>query len=48
MSVKFGREIVAPAALQLVQESREIILTNKALSGRAISALHDHIATGSF
>ena len=43
MSAKFGREIVAPAALHLVQESREIILTNKALSGRAISALHDHI-----
>jgi aspartate-alanine antiporter len=44
MATKFGREIVAPAALHLVQESREIILTNKALSGRAISALHDHIA----
>jgi len=43
-SVQFGDEIVAPAALHLVQESREIILTNKALSGRAISALHDHIA----
>ena len=44
MSARFGGEIVAPPALQLVQESREIILTNKALDGHEISALHDQLA----
>ena len=30
----FGREVAAPNGLLLVQENREIILTNRALSGR--------------
>jgi aspartate-alanine antiporter len=43
IAARFGQEVVAPPALQLVQESRELILTNPALSNRAISALHDQI-----
>ena len=38
-----GREVVAPADLVLVQEDREIILTNRELSGRALSQLHDQV-----
>ena len=37
-----GREVAAPAGLRLVQESRELILTNRALSGRSVGDIHDH------
>jgi putative transport protein len=39
----FGREVGAPNGLVLIQESREIILTNRALSGREIGEIHDHV-----
>lgn len=39
----FGREVTPPNGLLLVQESREIVLTNRALSGRAISEIHDQV-----
>lgn len=39
----FGPEVATPQGLTLVQESREIILTNRALSGRAIGEIHDHV-----
>ncbi|MEB0178343.1 aspartate-alanine antiporter, partial [Undibacterium sp. CCC3.4] len=39
----FGKEISAPADMLLVQESREIILTNRALSGREVGEIHDHV-----
>jgi putative transport protein len=39
----FGREVTPPNGLLLVQESREIVLTNRALSGRAIGEIHDHV-----
>jgi aspartate-alanine antiporter len=39
----FGREITAPNGLLLVQENREIILTNGALSGREIGEIHDKV-----
>ena len=38
-----GREVIAPDKSSLVEETREVILTNKALAGRAISELHDQI-----
>lgn len=38
----FGREITAPNGLLLVQENREIILTNRALNGRDVGDIHDH------
>ena len=38
----FGREITPPNGLLLVQENREIILTNRALSSREIGEIHDH------
>jgi putative transport protein len=38
-----GREIAAPNGLLLVLENREIILTNKALSGRAVGEIHDAV-----
>ena len=41
-SLIFGAETVAPNAAVLVQEHRELILTNRALSGREISDIHDH------
>lgn len=38
-----GREVVAPDALLLVQEDREIILTNRVLGNRALGEIHDHV-----
>lgn len=38
----FGQEITAPDGLALVEENREIILTNRALSGREVGEIHDH------
>ena len=43
-SAVLGSEAAAPADFQLVEESREIILTNRALSGRSIADIHDHAA----
>ncbi|MEO8838118.1 MAG: aspartate-alanine antiporter, partial [Herbaspirillum sp.] len=37
----FGTEVAAPADFRLIEESREIILTNRALSGKEIGAVHD-------
>jgi uncharacterized transporter YbjL len=37
-----GAEALAPAGFELVEESRELILTNPTLSGRNISEIHDH------
>lgn len=39
----FGREITASNGLMLVQEHREIILTNRALSGREMGEIHDKV-----
>ena len=39
----FGREVTPPNGLLLVQENREIILTNRALSDREIREIHDHV-----
>lgn len=39
-----GDEIVAPAGFSAIEESREIILTNRALSNRAIGEIHDHVS----
>jgi putative transport protein len=38
----FGKEVTPPSGLLLVQENREIILTNRALDGRTIGEIHDH------
>jgi putative transport protein len=37
-----GAETAAPEGFQLVEESREIVLTNKALTRRPISEIRDH------
>ncbi len=37
----FGPEVVPPQGFQLVEESREIILTSKNLNGKAIGEFHD-------
>ena len=37
-----GDEIVAPPRFSVIEESREIILTNRLLSGREIGEIHDH------
>jgi putative transport protein len=42
-SVLLGREVTPPDGLLLVQENREIILTSRALSGRSIGEIHDHV-----
>jgi putative transport protein len=39
----FGKEVPAPPGLSLVQESREIIMTNRALNGREVGEIHDHV-----
>jgi putative transport protein len=41
-SVLLGREVKPPNGLVLVEENREIILTNRALSGLTVGAIHDH------
>jgi putative transport protein len=41
-NIVLGDEIVAPAGFSAIEESREIILTNPALSGRPIGEIHDH------
>lgn len=38
----FGHEIASPVGFSLVEESREVILTNRALSNREIGDIHDH------
>lgn len=38
----FGREVVAPNGKFLVQESRELVLTNRALNGRTVADIHEH------
>ena len=40
-SAFFGQEVAAPDQFQLVEENREIILTNRALSGREVGDIHD-------
>lgn len=42
--VLLGREVRPPNGLLLVQENREIILTNRALSGRTIGDIHDQVS----
>ena len=39
----FGPEVTPPNGLLLVQENREIILTNPALNDREIGEIHDHV-----
>jgi putative transport protein len=39
-----GREVRPPNGALLVQENREIILTNRALSGRSIGDIHDQVS----
>lgn len=39
----FGPEAPAPDGFQIVEENREVILTNRALSGREITEIHDHV-----
>ena len=39
----FGDEVAAPDGLRLILERREIILTNRALSGRSIGEIHDTV-----
>lgn len=41
LAARLGREVDAPSGLRLVQESRELVLTNKALSGRSVADIHD-------
>ncbi|CAN5375676.1 aspartate-alanine antiporter [soil metagenome] len=38
-----GAEVPVPPGLVLVQENRELILTNKALTNRSISEIHDQV-----
>ncbi|WP_174840402.1 MULTISPECIES: aspartate-alanine antiporter [unclassified Ruegeria] len=38
-----GEEVIAPAGFELVQEGREIVLSNRALVGKELRQLHDEI-----
>lgn len=42
-SAFFGPEVSAPNGLLLVQENREIILTNRSLTNRDVGEIHDHV-----
>ena len=44
-SVLLGSEVKPPNGLVLVEENREIILTNRALSGLTVAAIHDQANT---
>ncbi|WP_321894927.1 aspartate-alanine antiporter [Paraburkholderia heleia] len=37
-----GHEVTPPRDLSLVEENREIILTNRSLNGREVGEIHDH------
>jgi aspartate-alanine antiporter len=37
-----GEEIAAPAGFSAIEESRELILTNRRLNGREVGDIHDH------
>ena len=39
----FGPEVTAPPGFELIEESREIILTNRALIGKTVQEVHDSI-----
>jgi aspartate-alanine antiporter len=39
----FGQEVPPPKSLILVEENRELILTNRALVGRSVGEIHDHV-----
>lgn len=39
----FGDEITPPPSLELVEENRELILTNRDLAGQQIGVVHDHV-----
>ncbi|MEO5686806.1 MAG: aspartate-alanine antiporter [Burkholderiaceae bacterium] len=41
LAIKLGREVDAPAGMRLIQESRELVLTNRALSHRTVGDIHD-------
>jgi AspT/YidE/YbjL antiporter-like protein len=41
-NASLGDEVAAPAGFSTIEESREIILTNRGLSGRGIGEIHDH------
>jgi putative transport protein len=41
LAARLGREVDAPNGLRLVQESRELVLTSKTLSGRTVGDIHD-------
>ena len=42
----FGREVTAPRDFELVEEAREVILTNKAMVGKTIGDLHATLNDG--
>ncbi len=42
----FGPDSAPPDGFHLVEEERELVLTNRDLSGRGIGELHDHIDVG--
>jgi putative transport protein len=42
-AILLGHEVRPPNGLLLVEENREIILTSRALSGRTIGDIHDHV-----
>ena len=41
LAIKLGREVDAPAGMRLIQENRELVLTNRDLSGRTVGDIHD-------
>jgi putative transport protein len=41
LALRLGREVDAPPGLRLVQESRELVLTQRALAGRTVGDIHD-------
>ena len=38
---KFGPEVAAPSGFELVEESRDIVLTNRSLIGKTVQDVHD-------
>ncbi|MCP4090114.1 MAG: aspartate-alanine antiporter [Gammaproteobacteria bacterium] len=42
---QLGQEIPAPVGTELVEEQRDIVLTNKAVVGKTLRYIHDHVNT---
>ncbi|WP_421726433.1 aspartate-alanine antiporter [Bauldia sp.] len=39
----FGHEVVAPADVDLIEEERRVVITNRKINGHTLQQIHDHV-----